>query len=553
MRVCILDIPQELLTRILCGLDAVSLLKFAMTCKYSCKLYEESSILQYIVELYLNGVHDPDITSLLSRPVSYPDLINKLHDFRKAWTSPKWNLCQSLEMESPSIPFEYVSGLLVQCSDDSLEIATLYPELSNDRTINRTTNFPVEQCYFAVDPSQDLIVLIENDKSLIPVNKSRKAYIHIHTLSSDSPHPLARQSAPLEFNISRIPNTSDNNGMHDTQLQIVHNILMLQFRKGRPFIDGTLAILRVLIWDWTTSKLILNISSSAEEGAILPLEYCQVSLLTPDYFFTTYPAESGAIRFYRLQSDTESSPELPSSPIHLATLHFPPVYRNLRMEAGPIETQPTSTREPFVLNDEDRIHAFSLDYIYCDDDGQWHSAMPISMYLHQRVLMTYCTAAWATYTKTLKGQYSKLQVPWAEWGPQNTRIVFPSGTLAYPGRLNMLNSFVHGQRVMCPGPESYDGTEYGRRTVQPHRYNNMAVLDFSRAAVLTANGDPPFTHGTTTGELIPPTKITTSTLDPRVYQDDVETCLPCVAFNAGMRQPYDQYLMSTEGVVGILV
>lgn len=70
--------------------------------------------------------------------------------------------------------------------------------------------------------------------------------VHIRAISADVPHPLALQNS-LEFNLGFRYGRIINNVINPI-LQIAHNILALSFGK-----DET----RILIWDWTTSELLL--------------------------------------------------------------------------------------------------------------------------------------------------------------------------------------------------------------------------------------------------------------------------------------------------------
>jgi hypothetical protein len=75
--------------------------------------------------------------------------------------------------------------------------------------------------------------------SLPSTSDDAVARIHIRAISADIPHPLALRNS-LEYNIGFIV---------DPILQIAHNILALSFGID----DET----RTVIWDWTTSELLL--------------------------------------------------------------------------------------------------------------------------------------------------------------------------------------------------------------------------------------------------------------------------------------------------------
>jgi hypothetical protein len=74
---------------------------------------------------------------------------------------------------------------------------------------------------------------------------SSVARIHIHAISADIPHLLALQNSLEPFAVGY--DDGRLNG-YRTTLQIAHNILALSFGDKET---------RTLIWDWTTSELLL--------------------------------------------------------------------------------------------------------------------------------------------------------------------------------------------------------------------------------------------------------------------------------------------------------
>jgi hypothetical protein len=65
-----------------------------------------------------------------------------------------------------------------------------------------------------------------------------------------------------------------------------------------------------------------------------------------------------------------------------------------------------------VLNDEDRLHVFMLQYVYAG------SPVVLNMFVHQRVLTRYCTLR-------ADDDDMPLEIPWDEWGPMHTRLIYP--------------------------------------------------------------------------------------------------------------------------------
>ncbi|KAF8170154.1 hypothetical protein BJ912DRAFT_1148946 [Pholiota molesta] len=169
-----------------------------------------------------------------------------------------------------------------------------------------------------------------------------------------------------------------------TTLQIAHNILALSFGDKET---------RTLIWDWTTSELLLDSAISFDHSFQTGLG--SRSLLNSTHLLSAFTDNSGSIRLYKL----ERSLSVDNAPaVHLATLHLPSLafHRNCKILSITIQTEPILAHPlphtPFMTNDEDRLHRVFTKYI----------------------LRHACLGG------------PPLDIPWAEWGPSNTRLIFPA-------------------------------------------------------------------------------------------------------------------------------
>jgi hypothetical protein len=143
-------------------------------------------------------------------------------------------------------------------------------------------------------------------------------------------------------------------------------------------------------------------------------------LLDSTYFFITTKAIFGAIQLYKLAQSHAAATQA----VHLATLHLPPTSPGVTIcgivsHAGPIEANPLP-HTPFTVHDDHRLHMFSVRYIHPMDAGE-HRVRYVNVFLHQRVLLKYARRA-----RTAQ-EHAPLDIPWAEWGPPNTRVarIFP--------------------------------------------------------------------------------------------------------------------------------
>jgi hypothetical protein len=85
---------------------------------------------------------------------------------------------------------------------------------------------------------------------------ARACRIHLRTISTDMAHPLAARGV-LHFSV--FPKGSFANDIYSLYIEIAKNILVVVLH-----LDATWHAMRVLVWDWTTSDLIVvgQISSS---------------------------------------------------------------------------------------------------------------------------------------------------------------------------------------------------------------------------------------------------------------------------------------------------
>ncbi|KAF8166403.1 hypothetical protein BJ912DRAFT_1067939 [Pholiota molesta] len=344
-----------------------------------------------------------------------------------------------------------------------------------------------------MDPTQDVIAFLDSEGDTTnppPPTAPRIIRIHIRTISTNAIHPLAQQS-PLQIFLppsDRYTNFTRNVVMYFARETFV--LYFCTFDKDQPYVQ---------IWDWTTSDVIVDCTLPFDRS-ISAREY-EFGLLDSTYCFITDRSGAGSIRLYKLVR----SPSAAHAPVHLATLHFPPTADDsvrvqwIYADATPLAAHPRP-RDPFVLDDDDRLHVFMLRYVY----------RPGSFVV-----------------LNIGGGGVPLEVPWEEWGPVHTRLV-------YNGRILVqrhLLKYVYGQRAI-----------WTRASTAP---NTIEVLDFSLAAVLSAKDVEKGKRGTL---------VAASTIhvgQPPIFKHDVETCLPCVSTVWNLKREYALYMIYADGIVGV--
>ncbi|KAF8190061.1 hypothetical protein BJ912DRAFT_353375 [Pholiota molesta] len=514
-----LNIPQELRIQILSHLDAVSLARCAMTCESVYATLKNSSLLTYTIQLHFDGLKDVGTSSFHS------ELIESLLRRRQAWLSLDCTGYTTYSMQHLCRACEFVGGVLASSDRHHLQIAWL-PTASNveGRTLQRyLAGISVRD--FTMDPTQDMMALFEDDGSPSSLVDARACRIHLRTISTDKAHPLAEQGV-LHFSV--FPERSSDNDIWSANLDIAKNILVVVLN-----LESTWRAMRVLVWDWTTSDLIVD--SSITFDSLLPHPRFEFAILNSTSCFITSMFDSGSIRLYKLVRSINAPA------IHLATLHLPPTARDTDVirvctSAGPIEAQPLS-QTPLMFNDEDRLHVFTVLYAHP------HMQTPrseMNIFVHQRVFTKYVSRQISS-----PEDHPPLNIPWEEWGPPNTKIIYPACI-----RVDGWPRYIHGQRVIFPE------RIYGANDALEEVPNSMEVLDFSLAAVLSAKGipipmsaSPPSSSQSKPGTLMPSSTIHAGEVP--IFEGDVETHLPCVSYKRDLKQTYAAYMIHADGIVGV--
>jgi hypothetical protein len=228
--------------------------------------------------------------------------------------------------------------------------------------------------------------------------------------------------------------------------------------------------------------------------------------------------------------------------------------------AGPIEANP-APHLPFMVNDDERVLMFRMEYDPANLLENWFGNRFVNLFVHQHLLLNYARQALT--------MHSPLDIPWADWGPPNTRLIESSSSQYGRGlrrsvffilakrndksRCSHLTfstrRYVHGQRVVFTGRNiGEDG-----QMVWPPR-TAAYIFDFSLAAVLSAKGALEMPSSFPTGKpgtLLPPSVICAETVP--FFLEDVETYLPCVMSTLEFKVIYPTYMIYADGIVGIHV
>ncbi|KAF8153635.1 hypothetical protein BJ912DRAFT_868626 [Pholiota molesta] len=406
MVIDLLSLPQELHIRILSHLDAISLTHCAMTCQSMYRTLQTTSQLLYIIQLHFAGLTDA------GTDIAHAELIERLRRHRQAWSFPNATGKReyvAIDMQYQCHACELVGGVFANTDGHHFEVVSPPTSSNEESRTPRAAEPGMRIRDFTMDPTQDVIAFLEDERD---TKAPRIVRVHIRTLSTNKFHPRAQQS----FLQVSIPSRSDrfSNRIHTACLYFARDTFVLYlctFDQERPYIQ---------IWDWKTAEVILDCSVPFDR-AISERRF-EFVLLDSTYCFITDPLGAGSIRLYAIvRSPAEAAAR---APVHLATLHLPPTaddsvqVRKISSGASPLTAHPRPDA-PFVLNGDDRLHVFTLQYGYPGG-----ASRVLNLFVHQRVFTRYCTP------RAGDGGGPR-EVPWEAWGPVHTRLVYPAKILRH--------------------------------------------------------------------------------------------------------------------------
>lgn len=402
--------PVELLIEALKWLDCRELLICSSVCGPLRIVIKNSLELQYIIELAADGMVD-----ISSCRMTTADRLRLLLDRRQRWRVLDWTDKVFVPVPGACQAYELVGGVFAKSMGDAILhgshhlIATWLPSRTEPaRTIVRE-DLGVATRDFAIDPSQDLIALVDADDSREAPGFSIR--VHCKTISTNVKHPKARFNqlrAPIPFELG------------SSFIQIVDDVIGMFFWVHGP---------GLIVWRWATAEVLVYCI-----GLDLPMGTWDFSFLSNRAFMITSTSGAGAIDLYSFSGKAPAWPNPLPPPTHVATLSLPPLKEGQELHhfsthSGPIVHGPMPGK-PFEPAREKRIHLMSLHY--GERGPRYH------MFVHNHYLMSHIPPGFGS------GEAWKMvELPWDSWGPANTRF------LEHNVHFQWLR-YVHGQRLVLP-------------------------------------------------------------------------------------------------------
>ncbi|KAH8985219.1 hypothetical protein EDB86DRAFT_3083757 [Lactarius hatsudake] len=391
----LLDLPVEILSEVLVLLDHLSILHCSAVCRHLHALVATSLNLQYRVELAAEGVIDGSPGGPAYTTAARMDL---LLERRVAWRALRPRRRASVALAGHCHAYELVGGLFAKALEEygaaRRLVASWLPSNTTDETRLVVDDLGVRIKDFALDPAQDLIVLLEHRPAAGPSANTSAATagadirVHLRKLSAGAvvPHPEAK--VPVLCRRALGP-------VHGCMIQIVEDVVGMYF---------WMPLHGVLIWNWMAGEELVFIQEDQ-----VPERIWDFSFLSPRAYMVTTLKDGGEIRIYSF-----ASPSSFRRPAHVATLHLPTPHPNralfeLTTTTGPFLARPPAG-SPFSFSRTARVHVFTLHHDPGAHRGRWQ---PACFVVHSRTLMRYVE----TYQDDGSGA---VDVPWEEWGPAGT-------------------------------------------------------------------------------------------------------------------------------------
>ncbi|KAK7016824.1 F-box domain-containing protein [Favolaschia claudopus] len=418
-------LPAELFIQIFRILDAKTLLRCCSICRLWNELIQGTTELQYSIELLAEGM-------VRSASQPEPEMFQLLLTRRRAWQYLEWTSKTTVGIERLSLCiWELVAGVLVEQQKQTASFFAVALTRDNDPVVERSHLSPFDMWDLRdliIDPTQDLIL-----RFFAPIDQH--AYIVCQTLSTEGHHPLAAEPM-IRFDLGRLTTNSY------VAMDLADDIVSVYFPRP-PYSFHLL--------NWKTGMEIVKIRGDVSTESTLSRSAADFHLLSPrSYIFahapspqTTAAASGGQIDLFTFDGDRFNVPAL------AATLELPKTFPgtgllSASIIAGAFCANPvTGAGTPFSKSNEHRIFLFNL----CYDFPHWfHLFVPFRAF-HQYIV---------DFARDRQVQVE----PWADWGPQNSRML--------EGSQQSSHRQVHGERVV------FSNEALGRGFVE--------VLDFGAAA-----------------------------------------------------------------------
>ncbi|KAH8105215.1 hypothetical protein BXZ70DRAFT_904443 [Cristinia sonorae] len=536
----ILSLPPELLIEVLLYLPCRDLLRAGLACRQLRTIVKGSLELKYNIELAADDMIDgPRGPGTLTTSQRYHQLLQR----RQRWRTLDWTQQINVPVLGSCQAYELVGGMFaksmghVGTGGSRHLITTWLPSSTKAARSAVRDDLGVPTRDFAIDPSQDLIALVNVDDSPTPTTTPRRLTsvssareessspspssipsnvrirVHLRTISTNAPHKAAAKAVlqtPVPFQIG------------NCFIQIVHDVVGMFFWLHGP---------GLIIWNWRKGETLVACLPQDDRPLghtpMIPQQPTITSELPPgtwDFAFLSNRAYvlstiggRGSIEIYSIEDDDNGGERT----VHVASLMMPDLKGGVGMHHFTTHSPPLlggdlTKDKPFATSQDNRVHLMSFHY------GQ--QGPRFHLFLKNSFLFS--------FVKNYDGQRKTLR--WDEWGPDNTRF------LEHSIQFQWLR-YVHGQRVVLP-PLPVPN--------HPNVISRLCVLDFNvhPKRIDDPCGATPGRHGGLTYEVFDEESFIPA---GTIFENDVVSRLPYSVASKLGRFGYSGFLIDEERLIGM--
>ncbi|KZO94200.1 hypothetical protein CALVIDRAFT_556495 [Calocera viscosa TUFC12733] len=454
----ICGLPLEVILHILDFAQWKDLLRLTSTCKFFRSVVQETSALQYIIELGIYG-----LTDCRNGPeLPYSNRLKHLQDFQSHWRTATF--ARTLEVSLPGTwdgwTYELQKGVFARSllnQSDPVPGGSSEMVLVNLRTAKHwRCELDLEVQDFSIDPDQNLAVLFQWMGMEPDTAETR---IHLRRLDNLEPHPLAEQvivtydlgwqDPPLGWTIHSI--------------QIAGDLVGVLFDPRSPD-----EVDKIVVWNWRTGQAIAELPATRIVGLDSFFLLSERVMVVPD-------KRQGSIHVFLLMGAE-------TRPVHWKCFVLPSLTADRRMDRIISRSDPAASAIPpssfsrhsrekenalhprptYQVSGDARLLCFVINIFRLDAHIAGHS---VHLYTPMDTFMPSPEGDW-------NPDHGVKYVPWKDWGPTMTRFVMEPALARNP-----FVTFIHGHRCVMASTEleAEDGHFNLSHYIHVYDFNQNAI------------------------------------------------------------------------------
>ncbi|GJJ09906.1 hypothetical protein Clacol_004130 [Clathrus columnatus] len=508
-----LQLPEEILISVIEKLTLKDILRISETCQSLYKLIGTSAAIRYQIEINVSGVVDGESS------LPKADRLAILKRAERNWSTVQFARTETLKRR-PGNLWELYGGMLAFSisPSDAPPNSRIYQGLTfielpsavrgTTSKVHHLEDLDYNIRDFGMDPSQDLLVLIERTQEALGGYS-----INLLTISNGKPHPMAAGSILSSFN--QHPETQ-----YSFVVQIMGDYLGLLFHTPThgEFHD------QFLLWNWKTSRRILFLGPCQHH-----VRYDSFSFISSNHFVVSRvqlipePDVTPSLQVYEF---SESNNETIVNPDPYRIFELPPLYGSAiaasfvtRSDPSPncLGILPNGQPRPFTTSPKSRLFTACLGLI-----RDFTDVLYVMLFIHQESFLS----------DQLPSQPSNL-FPWDVWGPQYSRM------LVLEHYEPVWVCYVHGMRFVR-------GIRLVNRETLPRTITSrLQILDFNPLSI-RRNED----YGEQNVEIVDQESVI-SPRGFRIFANEVSTSLPFRRSTSLQTYPHTDFMIDEDVVVGL--